>query len=372
MKKVGILTEHRARNFGSCLQAYALQTAINQLGHKAEIVDYRPIAIENSFGVFIVDLYEQAKGNIKSVVKFFINLVVFAPFRYKREKNFKEFRDKYFSLSSYNFEKYNSSAEEKIQDDVYVCGSDQIWNPKITYGLDPMYFAYPMNKNAIKISYAASIGLSDISDYAEEFKKYLEALDVISVREVSAQKMLNEITDKKVSVVLDPTLLLKKEDWISLFEDREKPKDPYILVYSLKVDEEMVKYARELSDEKGLPVIFFDLRKRYGKNSISKFTADPIDFIYYLYHADYVVTNSFHGTVFSVIFEKKFVCVPMQGTSSRMIDLLNTIGLNNRLINDDLEIDQDVDYQNAKLIIKHKREESLELLNNAIERGCFE
>lgn len=372
MKKVGILTEHRARNFGSCLQAYALQTAINQLGHKAEIVDYRPIAIENSFGVFIVDLYKQAKGNIKSLIKFFINLVVFAPFRYRREKNFEEFRNKYFSLSSYSFDKYNNKADSMIKNDVYVCGSDQIWNPKITYGLDPMYFAYPMDETAIKMSYAASIGLSDISDYAEDFKKYVESLDVISVREVSAQNMLSEITDRKVSVVLDPTLLLKKEDWMSLFADREKPKSPYILVYSLKVDEEMVKYARKLSEEKGLPVIFFDLRKRYGNNSISKFTADPIDFIYYLYHADYVVTNSFHGTVFSVIFEKKFVCVPMQGTSSRMIDLLNTIDLNSRLINDDFMMEQDIDYRNAKLVIQQKREESLELLRNAIERGCFE
>lgn len=372
MKKVGILTEHRARNFGSCLQAYALQTAINKLGHKAEIVDYRPIAIENSFGVFIVDLYNQAKGNAKNLIKFAINLVVFAPFRYKREKNFKEFRDKYFTLSTYNFDKFDCNVNDKVKDDVYVCGSDQIWNPKITYGLDPMYFAYPMDKNATKLSYAASIGLSDISDYTEDFKKYLDVLDVITVREPSAQKMLNEITDKKVSVVLDPTLLLKKEDWVSLFADRERPKDPYILVYSLKVDDEMVSYARKLSEEKGLPVIFFDLRKRYGENSISKFTADPIDFIYYLYHADYVVTNSFHGTVFSVIFEKQFVCVPMQGTSSRMIDLLHTIGLDHRLIKPNFEIEQTVDYSNAKKILQERREESLALLKNAIERGCLE
>ena len=87
MKKVGILTEHRARNFGSCLQAYALQTAINKLGHKADIVDYRPQAIENSFGVFIVDLFEKAKKSPKELAKFFVNLVVFSPLRTMREFN---------------------------------------------------------------------------------------------------------------------------------------------------------------------------------------------------------------------------------------------------------------------------------------------
>ena len=202
MKKVGILTEHRARNFGSCLQAYALQTAIEKLGHKAEIVDYRPIAIENSFGIFIVDLYEQAKGSVGSLIKFFINTIVFSPLRYQREANFKTFRDKMFHLSSCHFPIFEENINKKLDYDAYVCGSDQIWNPKITRGLEPMYFAYPLNPKATKISYAASIGLSDISAYEKEFKKYLSALDVITVREESAKKMLDNITEQKVSVLL--------------------------------------------------------------------------------------------------------------------------------------------------------------------------
>lgn len=372
MKRVGILTEHRARNFGSCLQAYALQTTIDRLGYKTDIVDYRPQAIENSFGIFIVDLLKATENNPVKLVKFFINTIVFSPLRAMREYKFYRYRKEKFSLSEYRFKKYNEKVNRELKYDAYVCGSDQIWNPVITYGLDEMYFAYPLDASAKKISYAASVGLGDISGYEEGFTKLLGGMDAVTVREESAKAMLEKVTDKKISVVLDPTLLLSKEDWSSLFADRKKPKQKYILVYSLKVDEQMVAYARKLSEEKNLPVIFFDLRKRYGKNSISKFTADPIDFIYYLYHADYVVTNSFHGTVFSVIFEKQFVCVPMHGTSSRMIDLLHKIKLDERLISDAFCIDDSVEYKNAKEIIAKEREASLKILQDSLERGCFE
>ena len=365
MKKVGILTEHRARNFGSCLQAYALQTAINKLGHEANIVDYRPQAIENSFGVFIVDLYKQAGRNPVSLLKFAINTVVFSPLRAMREWKFYKYRKDKFVLSNCRFKKFTEDVKRKLDYDAYVCGSDQIWNPKITYGLDEMYFAHPLNGK--HISYAASIGLSDISNYEDDFKRLLGGLDTIAVREESAQKLLQPLTEKPVHVVLDPTLLLQKEEWMSLFEKRERPKQNYILVYSLKVDEEMVAYARKLSEEKGLPVVFFDLRKRYGKNSISKFTAEPKEFLYYLYHADYVVTNSFHGTVFSVIFEKQFVCVPMQGTSSRMTDLLHKLGLDNRLISETFDIEKPVDFVGARKILEEERTVSLNLLQSALE-----
>jgi hypothetical protein len=365
MKKVGILTEHRARNFGSCLQAYALQTAINQMGHEANIVDYRPQAIENSFGIFIVDLYKQAGKNPVRLLKFAINTVVFSPLRAMREWKFYKFRKAKFALSKVHFKTLTDDVKNQLDYDAYVCGSDQIWNPKITYGLDEMYFAHPLNGK--HMSYAASIGLSDITGYENDFQRLMEGLEPIAVREESAQRLLQPLTEKKVQVVLDPTLLIKKEEWMSLFADRERPKQNYILVYSLKVDDEMVAYARKLGEEKGLPVVFFDLRKRYGKNSISKFTAEPTEFLYYLYHADYVVTNSFHGTVFSTIFEKQFVCVPMHGTSSRMTDLLKKLGLESRLIAEGFDIDATVDFVGAKAILEEEREASWNILKNALE-----
>lgn len=367
MKKVGILTEHRARNFGSCLQAYALQNTIDKLGYHAEIVDYRPKVIENSFGIFIVDLYKQCGNHPVKLIKFFINTVVFSPLRIVREIKFFQFRKKKFNLSGTKFETITKHVLSKMKYDAYVCGSDQIWNPKITDGLDPVYFAVPFDGKARKISYAASVGLSNLQQQEEKtFTEYLSLMDVVTVREESAKDMLQPLTDKRINRVLDPTLLMEKSDWIKLFADREKPKFRYILVYSLKVDDEMVAYAKKLSQEKNLSVLFFDLRKRYGKNSISKFTADPVDFLYYLYHAEYIVTNSFHGTVFSVLFEKRFVCVPMAGTSSRMIDLLDMLDLNNRLLSEDFDIDAYIDYSHAKEVRNSEKTRSLELLKESL------
>lgn len=366
MKKVGILTEHRARNFGSCLQAYALQTAIERIGYEANIVDYRPKAIEDSFGIFIVDLYRQCEKNPKKIIKFWINFIVFMPFRMTREIKFWKFRNKRFKLSQKKFVKTTAEAVEKNSYDAYVCGSDQIWNAKITHGLDEVYFAKPFAKSSRKLSYAASIGLGDIEKEKNLFRENLKALDVITVREKTAQELLQPLTDKKIETVLDPTLLLEKNDWKNLFSGRKAPDKKYILVYSLKVDDTMVAYAKKLSEEKNLPVLFFDLRKRYGKNSISKFTAEPTEFLYYLYYADYVVTNSFHGTVFSTIFEKQFVCVPMEGTSSRMVDLLQLIKLDNRLLSEGFDIDKQIDYRDAKEIISEERKRSMKILEDAL------
>lgn len=367
MKKTGILTEHRARNFGSCLQAYALQNTIKKLGHDVEIVDYRPQAIENSFGVIIVDLFRQCEKNPVKILKFIVNTVIFSPLRIARELKFYRFRKKMFALSKIKFNKVTKDVLDNVDYDAFVCGSDQIWNPKITDGLDEVYFAKPFSSKSRKISYAASVGLSEIQQSEKvEFSENLNQMNVVTVREKSAKELLQPLTDKDISLVLDPTLLMKKEEWVKLFEDRIAPKQKYILVYSLKVDEEMISYAKKLSEEKQLPVLFFDLRKRYGKNSISKFTAEPIEFLYYLYYAEYVVTNSFHGTVFSTQFEKKFVCVPMQGTSSRMVDLLDMLQLNGRLISKEFKIDEPVNYENAKKILNEERNRSMEILKKAL------
>lgn len=367
MKKVGILTEHRARNFGSCLQAYALQTALEKLGYEANIIDYRPKAIENSFGVFIVDLYKQCGNNPKKIMKFLINFVMFMPVRIIREIKFWKYRKNRYKLSKEKFAKNANKILEKFDYDAYVCGSDQIWNSKITNGLDEVYFARPFSEKSKKISYAASIGLADIDKDKALFREYLKSLDVVTVRETTAKDMLQPLSDKEIHTVLDPTLLLNSAMWKEMFLHRKRPSNKYILVYSLRVDEQMVRYAKKISEEKHMPVIFFDLRKRYGRNSISRFTADPSEFLYYLYYAEYVVTNSFHGTVFSTIFEKQFVCVPMQGTSSRMIDLLNLIGLEKRLLSEGFDIDDVIDYSYARDIINKERERSIKILEEALK-----
>ncbi|MBE6778101.1 MAG: polysaccharide pyruvyl transferase family protein [Ruminococcaceae bacterium] len=367
MKTTAILTEHRARNHGSCLQAYALQESLRDLGYACEIIDYRPRAVEDTFGVFIKSLHRECGRNPKRLAMFYANTLLFSPLRIRREWKFARYRKEMYRLSRRHFETLTPALAKELTYDAYVCGSDQIWNPRITKGMDPLYFAAPFDPQARKVSYAASIGLSALEEKdAADLVRLLEPMDTVTVREPSAQRLIASLCDKPVEVVLDPTLLIDPTRWQQLITTRRPVNKDYILVYSLKVDDHMIAYANRLSRETGLPVLFFDLRRRYGKHSISKYTADPIEFLRYLQDARYVVTNSFHGTVFSVLFQKQFVCVPMEGTSSRMVDLLEKVGLSHRLLGDDLDIDAPIDYRPVQAILEAERQRCRRLLQEAI------
>ena len=366
-KTAAILTEHRARNFGSCLQVYALQEYLASRGVDVKILDYRPRAIEESFGVFIWDLYNNAKHNVKDLISFFIKTIVFAPQRYKREQNFKQFRDQYFKLSDKSYDD-ESIYQMNEQFDYYFYGSDQIWNPVITQGLNKAYFADMFSKDAIHASYAASIGLDHLNNQEEEFKKYLKNFNYFSVREETAKELLSPLTDKDIEIVLDPTLLVDKNTWEAMVH-KTNQKEKFILVYSLKVDDNLIEYTKKLSKEKNMKVIFFDLKKRYGNNCESDFSANPADFVSYLNDANYVVTNSFHGTVFSIIFKKQFICVPMAKTSSRMLDLLKKLGLSHRVIDNCKNIDESIDYTEVDSKLDSLRESSRNYISKVLNNN---
>lgn len=179
-----------------------------------------------------------------------------------------------------------------------------------------------------------------------KLKNQLKNLNAISVRESDSKKWLSALTDKEIHTVIDPTLLLTAETWDSYCK-KIHIKKPYIFVYVLEINESLISTVTALSKEKNLPVVFFDLKNRYGCKAYSKYTADPLEFISYLKHAEYVVTNSFHGTVFSIVFKKKFICVPNQKNPTRMVELLKNLGLENRLyqLNDHaVDIDEDIDF----------------------------
>ncbi len=367
MKTTAVLTEHRARNHDSCLQAYALQECLRDLGYESGIIDYRPRAVEDTFGVFIKSLHRECGRNPKRLAMFYANTLLFSPLRIRREYKFARYRRQMYRLSRQHFERLTPALAEQLSYDAYVCGSDQIWNPRITKGMDPLYFAAPFDPKARKLSYAASIGLSSLEEEdAKTLVELLTPMDTVTVREPSAQKLIQSLCDKPVEVVIDPTLLMDPARWFELIETRRPVNKEYILVYSLKVDEQMIAYANRLSQQTGLPVLFFDLRRRYGKHSLSKYTADPLEFLRYLHDAKYVVTNSFHGTVFSTIFEKQFVCVPMEGTSSRMVDLLDRVGLSHRLLQDGLDIDAPIDYAPVRDILAGERQRCRDILKAAI------
>lgn len=332
--EVGILTFHNATNYGACLQAFALQTKLTEMGHPADIVDYRPAAVEDDFGIIIKNQLREACKSPVAFVKFWISTLLHLPWRVLRENKFLRFKQMNYALSD---ETYADIAElragaNQLPYSYYFFGSDQIWNPNLTNGVDPAYFGGFCPDETVKSSYAASTGsrLPSAEEKAE-IQEQLKNMTNISVREAASAEWLSEITDKPISVCVDPTLLLAPETWEKYCKKTNVHGD-YILVYVLEINPELSALVASVAQEKNLPVVFFDIKNRYSCKAISKNTADPFEFISYLKDAKYVITNSFHGTVFSVLFRKQFLCLPNQKNPTRMVELLQKLGLGERLI----------------------------------------
>ncbi len=369
-KKIDIITFQGAYNYGAILQAYALQRIIEEMNNQVKIINYRNRIVEEPYKIINFD-----KRNFKNFLKSIIGNILYFKKRYKRYKNFDKFIKENLNLTK----KYIS--EEKLKKDapiadIYITGSDQVWNSKITNGLQDAYTLNFGNKNIKRISYAASIGNGRIEENEKEiYKEKVSNIDNISVREEEGKKILTEFIVKPIEVVLDPTLLLTKSQWENKIRNCHKEKEKYILAYVVQPDQEYLKIVNELSQKTGLKVIHFN-RKNEGIRNILRnvYTEGPLEFVNYIKNAEYVVATSFHATVFSVIFHKNFFIIPHKKTGSRVTNLLDKLGIKNRTFNT-LEEFQNIDYNfktdwdkvNQKL--NEERKKSLNWLENAINTG---
>lgn len=341
-KSVGILTFHRPINFGAALQAVATFQYLKQNGFNPEIIDYRQKSTEKSRKMIGGRWTNQKNilGNLKSVVKDCIDL----PIEKKRHVAFNGFVQGYVLLSS------KCGAVDQVSQiarkyDVLLVGSDLVWNWEMDTAFDDVFFLnFPVSKQCKKISFSSSIGSSSIPDeYKEIYKDLLKDFSSISVREKSTKEILNSMLKKEVQCTVDPTLLLKNKDW-EQFERSVKVPDKYIFLYLLQQTREVSEIVSEVVHTYNLPVIYYSKTKKkfgaiYCKNA---YEYGPDTFLYLIHHAEFVVTNSFHGTVFSVIFEKAFVTIPHTTRGARMIDFLNEIGMQDHCISkkEDLDIEK--------------------------------
>ena len=365
MKEIGIITFHSAHNYGAMLQVYALQSKLEN----STILDYRNRDIDKNYKV--IKIY---KGkNILKFIKSVISNIYFYHRNKKRFKNFESFLKKHLKLTK----EYKSEEELKQNPplcDIYITGSDQVWNYEITNGLRDAYTLNFGSQDIKRISYAASIGNSDIkSNLKEEYKDKISKIDNISVREENAKKVLEEIGIKKeINVVLDPTLLLTKEEWNQKILNIPAEKEKYILAYVVETDEEYYKIVNYLSEKTGLKVIHFEKRGNKYKNVLrSAYTNGPFDFVNLIKNAEYVVATSFHATVFSIIFNKKFWIIPHKKTGSRVTNLLEKLEINNRItksLNEfkDVDLDEKINYEKVEAILKEERKNSIRFLKDAI------
>lgn len=350
--KVDIITMHCPLNYGAVLQTYALQTYTQSLGHEVQIIDYRPdyIVYHQSLSFVANERFN------KSIILKLIYLVVKLPSKYKKLRIFKKFCSKYLNLTDTVYSEYNDLLENPPTADCYICGSDQIWGYSNDAYKDPSYFLGFVNQGKLKCSYAPS-GMFPNPLPAEMEKliiPFINNLDFVSVREDSTRKLLQPYINKRISTVLDPVFLLNKEDWIS-FSDLESvaaPSEDYILIYAIGDSSFVLEIARKLSDKSGLPIYCISSTQKKLPHVSKKIMATPLEFLKLFRNAKYVVTNSFHGTAFSIIFEKEFWSCSTNIANSRLKSILRIAGLENRLLlkNDisNVIFDNKIDYSKTK------------------------
>lgn len=374
MLRTALITYHSAYNFGSVLQAFATQTAMEKLGYPVEIINYR-MAEQN---YFYQKLY-RAKYGLKTAVKDLMMAPVQAR-RKERAGRYERFFAEYFQLSRKVSEPLEVT-EFWNQYDLIVSGSDQIWNKhscELEHNdwqcMDPYLLK---GFNGRKISYASSVGNMTDTEL-QHILPELQQFDALAFREsVSAGKMA-ALLGRQVDTVLDPTFLLTKDEWSARFQLRRPSDKRYILVYSLGGPKKIVRLPPILSKlaEKRdckvklvTPFAYFpclDKRIEYHPEY------GPVEFLDALNNAEMVVTDSYHGTVLSVNFGKEFYSICKSGGAEfRKTDILNRLGLQDRIIHDAAEIPglnlPSIDYTAVYAKLDILRQHSLNYLRSALE-----
>ena len=336
-RKIGIITIHRIYNYGSVLQAYALQEVISKLGFEVEIIDYlypnsshRNLVTDKSLNTYKEDF----KG--KSCRLFF--KAIFALQLFRQHKSISEFIKFYLNLSSMPCRTPEQLKNNISTYDVYVTGSDQIWNPRYTGG--DVSFFLGFLKDVKKISYSSSFGISDIPEqYRSKYSEYLRDFSSISVREKSGIRIVRNLISREAKLVLDPTLLLDASAW-SRIALPPKNKGKYILCYFLNYTFNAFPYvdnlAEYISKETGLSLVHVARppQKLINKHSSFIVSASPEEFLGLVSDAELVLTTSFHGTAFAINYNKPVYAIVQSQTStdSRLVDLMQSVGLSSRIL----------------------------------------
>lgn len=343
---VGILALTNAENYGAVLQSLALCNYINSEIDEAEVIDYTPM--------FMVGRYKCLgySGNTKKEkLVSLLNSIKVLPIIIKKKLRFYLFKKKYINMSK---KKYLGRIDEDLYDK-YIVGSDQIWNLELT-NKDEYFLLCFVNSDAKKYSYAASIGVKEISeDEKNIFLKYINGFQEISVREKTAAGILKELVEKrKIHTHIDPVFLLNMDRW-KRFASKRIINEEYVIIYTFVDFPKALKIARET----GLKI--YSIHNSYkGKISDVKSVpaVGPAEFLSLIMNARYVVTDSFHGMAFSILFNKQFTVIPYMKTESRMLDLLEDLNLLDRIYSSEHNSANMIDYEGVNEIIQKKVKES--------------
>ncbi len=351
------ITCSRPTNYGAVLQTYGLNTALRAMGVNAKVLDYDPAYYHTSTQPLPIRV-------VRNIVRF--------PDLCKGRKVFGKFLEDYVPMSTKTYHSLAEIEEDVPKADVYLCGSDQIWNCKNKLnGRDDAFFLTFAPAKARKVAYAASIAMPEIPiNQKERYRKLISKFDAVSVREPSAIPMLTELGITNVQSVVDPVFLLERTDWDIIADASDfVPSEEYVLVYGYNRQKNVYKYARQLAKKLGVKVYTIG-------TAIEDYTLDqdryfwnvsPNTFVNLIRNAKAVVTNSFHGTVFSIVYNKPFHFFTVrQTTNSRMLDLLDSFALSDRHVKDDSILNDEINYKKTNHLLREQKNHSLKFLYTAI------
>lgn len=385
MKKIGIVSCYFKHNYGSVLQAYATQKILNKLGIENETIN---IEKNRDFYLGKKRYYLNQMTNIPFIkskigmIKLKIDKKINSNLRIninKRELKYTEFKKRFKLTSPYkNYKELNQKSKEYSN---IIVGSDQLWLP-VNVVAD-YYTLNWVDDGVNKISLATSFGISEIpKKYKEKYKKFLDRIDYISVREQSGVNLIKKISNKDASLICDPTMLLTKQDWMSIQQEERIIKDKYILCYYLGKNIEHRRFAERLKDKTGYKIVSLNHADEYVKYSDifsdeAPYDIGPSEWLNLVRNAEYVCTDSFHGTVFSLINNVKFFTFERYkskdskiSTNSRIYDLLIRFKLEERLFkgNEDIEyaIKKKIDFDEVNSILETSRNEGIDFIKNSI------
>lgn len=376
MKKklvIKTITCHNVYNYGATLQAYALQTYLQSLGNEVEIIDYAPryhswscwnipenstvykLASKNMFIHFLYACHRWIKHKRET------NLI--------REKKFDEFDKKYLRLTTKHYINYEQLKQDPPKADIYIAGSDQIWNPVGGTGLDPAFYLNFGEAGINRISYAASFGVSILNEHQKDIiKNYLSGMDHISVRESTGLNILKSLNINSGVQVLDPVFLLDKATWLQLIGGTKKVVEgSYVLIYDFFQDDPNIQQlAFEFKSMTGFKIVSVNNSGKLPYADVNISDASPLEFLSLINNANVVISNSFHATAFSIILNKEFYVYPVirHKNQSRMIDLLNQFQLSDRY--NTSKIQSNINWEKINDLYMVKRQIGRDFLLNAI------
>ena len=367
--KVDIITRHFIPNYGSILQTYSTQKALEKLGYDSEVINYIKDEETNKKSVTTNSNIKQ--DGLKSKLKRLGYIILQRPNVTKMNKTFEKFREKYLRQTSREYHSSQELKEDLPKADVYCTGSDQVWSTIGTEEYDSTYFLDFVPEGKKCISYAASFGVDKLSKSLDEnLSNLLKKYETIYVRENTAEDIIRKKGFDNVKQVVDPTLLLNQDEWSKICEPTKLDGKDYILVYQLHHNKEMEDYVRNLRKHTNLPIYRVHASIYYGLKP-GKFIhlPTPGQFVSYIKNAKYIITDSFHGTVFSLIFQKQFIDILPEKTATRIESILKLVGLEDRILRSNTDysfLQKNINFDKAEKILAKERDNSIQDLKNAL------